>query len=52
MRIHLKNVHKVEPEPETEAGVKVTIAGSKDGKTIKNAIDSEALLYEYLKHSS
>ena len=47
LRIHLKNVHNVELEPEIEAGVKVT----NEGKTLKSAIDSETLLYEYLKHS-
>ena len=50
LRIHLKNVHEVEPEPEIEAEVKVTMAGSRNGKTMKSAIDTEALLYEYLKH--
>ena len=47
LRIHLKNVHNVELEPEIEAGVKVT---NKE-KTLKSAMDSETLLYEYLKHS-
>ena len=51
MSIHLKKVHDVELEPETEVGVKVTKAGSNEEKTLKSAIDSETLLYEYLKHS-